>query len=153
VQQRNHKKKKKKLTSWEKFFFGSFWFVLIILLIVVILLIPGRNYELVLGESQMEITGSYGDAWDYEEINSVRLVEELPEIKGRLFGQTSTKTSSGHFSFQEGEPFEKGMLFVHRDSPPYILIEFTNQKPVFLNAEYHDKTVEWYENLTAILAD
>lgn len=146
--QKNHKETKKKLTIWEKLFSGFFWAVLIIILILVIYMLPGSKHELNLDTESFQITGSYGDTWSYQDIKSIRLVDELPEIKGRVFGKTTSTARSGHFSFQEGEPYEKGMLFVHRDTSPYILMEFTNHKPVFLNAEDPVITNQWFEHLS-----
>lgn len=138
-----------KLTKVEKGFSVALTIgVLIAILFFIYFLSGGGSYQLELNEDHFAVTNKYGDEWDYAEITSIELMDDLPEIKGRVFGETIRGKSLGNFTFQEEEPYEKGLLFVYRDNSPYIVIELSEHKPIFINAEDSNTTEEWFNRLS-----
>lgn len=103
-----------------------------------------QGYELVTKEESFEITGMYGDEWEYEAITSIALMEELPEITVRTNGVGLPTLSKGHFKVKG---YGSSLLFIQKGSSPYIYIELEDKK-IFINDKDPKKTKSWYLQLT-----
>ncbi len=105
-------------------------FVLLITLVFVVgLLMMGmKENRMVIGSMDIEITGMYGDEWTRDEIESIRLIEDLPSISSRLNGFALERTSKGWFKTAEGE---KVKLILNTKTPPYIELTFSDGSRVF----------------------
>ncbi|QFT88188.1 hypothetical protein FIU87_06010 [Bacillus sp. THAF10] len=102
-----------------------------------------QDFELKAQEESFEITGVYGDEWSYEEVQEVRLLSEMPEVTARTNGYGMPTLSKGHFKLKE---YGKGLLFVYRDSSPYLFIQ-TKEETIIINSKSADNTESWYDFL------
>jgi uncharacterized membrane protein SirB2 len=103
-----------------------------------------RGYELVTKEESFEITGMYGDEWNYEDITTIELMEKLPEVTVRTNGVGLPTLSKGHFKVSG---YGRSLLFIHKGSSPNIYIELKDKK-IFINDKEPEKTKSWYQQLT-----
>ncbi|WP_332645350.1 DUF3784 domain-containing protein [Lysinibacillus sp. 54212] len=91
----------------------------------------------------LEISGMYGDTYEWGEIERLALMEELPKISIRTNGSAIGSSLKGHFKFNNGD---KVKLFIDKSSPPFISFVSNGQHVIF-NLEEADKTEEMYEQM------
>lgn len=104
-----------------------------------------QGYELITKEKSFEITGMYGDEWEYEDIASIELMEKLPEVTVRTNGLGLPTLSKGYFKVKG---YGSSLLFIQNGSSPYIYIELENRK-IFINDNDPEQTRAWYQHLHA----
>ncbi len=102
-----------------------------------------QGYELVTKEESFEITGMYGDEWNYEDITSIELMEELPQVTIRTNGVGLPTLSKGHFKVTG---YGSSLLFIQKVSSPYIYIELKDKK-IFINDKNPEHTKTWFEQV------
>ncbi|MCL6572210.1 MAG: DUF3784 domain-containing protein [Bacillus sp. (in: Bacteria)] len=112
----------------------------------IIMYIGYQDYQLVTRQDFFEITGVYGNVWSYEEVKRVELLEEMPKVTVRQNGFGLSTMAKGKFKVKE---YGSSLLFIRKDSAPYIYIE-TDNKKIFINAKTPEQTKEWYNELKAI---
>jgi hypothetical protein len=103
-----------------------------------------QGYELINNDERFEITGMYGDEWVYEDIISIELMEEMPEVTVRTNGVGLPTLSKGHFKVKD---YGSSLLFIQNHSSPYIYIEL-KEKKIFINDKDPEQTRAWYETLS-----
>ncbi|MEH7254320.1 DUF3784 domain-containing protein [Neobacillus niacini] len=103
-----------------------------------------QGYELVTKKDSFEITGMYGDEWAYEDIASIELMDNLPEVTVRTNGVGLPTLSKGHFKVTG---YGSSLLFIQKGSSPYIYIEMKDKK-VFINDKDPVQTRLWYQQLS-----
>jgi hypothetical protein len=102
-----------------------------------------QDFELKGHQDSFEITGMYGDEWSYSEIQTVELLEEMPEVVLRQNGFGLATMSKGKFKVQS---YGSSLLFIHKGSSPYLYIEADGKK-IFINSKNPEQTKEKYEIL------
>jgi hypothetical protein len=102
-----------------------------------------QDFELKEHQDSFEITGMYGDEWNYSEIQTVELLEEMPEVVLKQNGFGLATMSKGQFKVQS---YGSSLLFIHKGSSPYLYIEADGKK-IFINSKNPEQTKEWYEIL------
>ncbi|MEA3322384.1 MAG: DUF3784 domain-containing protein [Bacillota bacterium] len=102
-----------------------------------------QEAELTMNEKSFEISGVYGDEWNYEEITQVELLEEMPEVLIRTNGYGMQSISKGHFKVKD---FGSSLLFIYKNHSPYLLIN-TFDDTIFINSKDAEKTKDWYHQL------
>ena len=118
-------------------------FILVIGGISVLSYFSYQGYKLVAKNDSFEITGMYGDEWQYKDIKSVELMDELPEVTVRTNGVGLPTLSKGHFKVTG---YGSSLLFIQKGSSPYIYIELKDKK-VFINDKDPEQTRLWYQQL------
>ncbi|MFE8700302.1 DUF3784 domain-containing protein [Cytobacillus sp. FJAT-54145] len=103
-----------------------------------------RDFDLVLREDSFEVSGMYGDEWTYNDIVQVELLEEMPNIKWKENGFGLSTRAKGHFDV---DGHGSSLLFIHKDSSPYLYIKLENHKDIFINTSNSDEILDWYEKL------
>jgi len=88
----------------------------------------------------IEIHGMYGELYRWEDIEDVKLMEELPTIERRTNGSALGPKLRGHFRTTE---LGSVKLFVNKNSPPFIYLETINGVTIF-NKDNMDDTQEIY---------
>jgi hypothetical protein len=103
-----------------------------------------QDFELKDYDNSFEITGMYGEEWDYAEIRHVELLEEMPEVTWKENGFGLATLAKGYFKVVD---YGSSLLFIHKDSQPYLFIE-TDHDKIFINSKSSSETIEWYELLS-----
>ncbi|NKE06896.1 DUF3784 domain-containing protein [Mesobacillus selenatarsenatis] len=104
-----------------------------------------QDFELKDYGDSFEITGMYGEVWDYANIRHVELLEEMPEVTWKENGFGLATLAKGHFKVMD---YGSSLLFIHKDSQPYLFIE-TEKDKIFINSKNSNETKEWYEILSS----
>lgn len=120
-------------------------FVFVIGFITALTVYSYQPYELNIKKKSFEINGMYGDHWAIKEIKHVELMKKMPEITYKSNGVGLPTFAKGHFNVKD---YGNCLLFIQKDSPPYIYIELNHGK-IFMNAKDPEQTREWYGKLQA----
>lgn len=102
-----------------------------------------QEAELAVKEETFEISGVYGDHWDYENITQVELLEEMPEVLIRTNGYGMQTLSKGHFKVKG---YGSSLLFIYKGHSPYLYIK-TKDDNIFINSKDAQQTKDWYHQL------
>lgn len=117
--------------------------VITITFIVGLMVYGYKSPNIVFEKKHFEITGMYGDKWNYEEIEDVQLINEMPDIIMKTNGFDGSTMLKGHFKL---EKYNKSLLFIHTDSSPYIYLKLHDQH-LFINNKDPETTKMWYAQL------
>ena len=101
-----------------------------------------KDFEVKMKEDTFEITGVYGDDWEYTEIRSVELLEDMPEVTLKQNGFGLSTVAKGQFKVKD---YGSSLLFIHKGSSPYLLIELESKR-IFINSKDSAQTKEWHDN-------
>lgn len=88
--------------------------------------------DILFHEHSIEVTGMYGEDIQVNDIESLDLVAELPEIKLRVNGSSIGSNLVGSFKTSGGKRVK---LFVDKSRPTFIRIETRNRGLIFYNSE------------------
>lgn len=100
--------------------------------------------ELYTTETEVVIDGLYGVEWEFEEVTSVNLISEMPEIRARTNGFSFSGRAKGQFRLEE---LGHGRLFLTNvEQPPFLHIA-TEDDYAIINWENPEKTEMNYEKL------
>ncbi|KAF0825461.1 DUF3784 domain-containing protein [Cytobacillus firmus] len=100
-----------------------------------------KGYEMALAEDSFEISGMYGDEWDYRDIQSVQLLEEMPEVTWKQNGIGLPTLSQGHFKVTG---YGSSLLFIQKGHTPILYIELKDEK-IFVNSKDSAETESWHK--------
>ncbi|WLR54197.1 DUF3784 domain-containing protein [Mesobacillus subterraneus] len=103
-----------------------------------------QDFELKDNGDSFEITGMYGEVWDYADIRHVEILEEMPEVTWKQNGFGLATMAKGQFKVKD---YGSSLLFIHSEAPPYLYIE-TDSDKIFINSKSPDETKEWYNMLS-----
>jgi len=120
--------------------------IVIIGFISVISYLGYQDFELETSQESFEITGMYGDVWSYEEIKSVELLDDMPEVTWKQNGFGLSTMAKGQFKVKD---YGSSLLFIHKGSSPYLYIELEGKK-IFINSKNPEQTKKWYGLLEEI---
>lgn len=123
-------------------------FVIVIGFVVGLTAYSYQPYELVVKKESFEVTGMYGDEWALKGVKQVKLIEEMPAVVSKSNGVGLSTLAKGHFKVKD---YGNCLLYIHKNSSPYIYIELEKEK-IFINAKEPSKTKEWYKQLQAIVS-
>lgn len=109
------------------------------------------NYgnEIIVDDNKIEIKGDYSMDIPFDDIDTVLLVESLPEIKLRTNGISTRKVNIGIFKMADGN---KCRLYINKSIPLYVEIRLDAQDSpleslVFINRKTVDETKLLYDQI------
>lgn len=111
--------------------------------LAVVFFLGFQEPEMSFQQNSFEISGVYGDEWEYSEILNVELLDEMPEVTLRTNGYGTPTISKGHFKVKD---LGKSLLFIHKGKSPYLYIETQHDK-IFINSKSAEQTKAWYDHL------
>ena len=132
--------------------------VVIIFLFLFILLFPVLfvNYsnEIIVNNDAIEIKGEYAMEIPLSDIDTVLLIEQLPEINYRSNGISTRKVDIGKFKMSDGN---KCRLYINKSTPSFIEIrcqqttddgqQTSSQNLIFVNRKTVEETKMLYEEI------
>ncbi|RXI96159.1 DUF3784 domain-containing protein [Anaerobacillus alkaliphilus] len=104
------------------------------------------NY-LTVTEEEVVVSGMYGLTWPLTEITNVELVEEIPRIRARTNGFSTSQRAKGKYRLDE---LGSGTLFLYRDHPPFLVVQ-KGEDYFIINSENESETIAWFENIGSVL--
>lgn len=125
---------------------NQFWIGLAVLLFTLVFVVgmlfwSERENTVVWTDKSIEIEGPYGVVIPFEQIESLELLDELPEISSRLHGYSTGSTVKGKFKgpmdvryhLLLDKPFEQVLaLYPYGGMPILISLNGVNEKTLFL---------------------
>lgn len=132
-----HKRKK-------MYWISSIIFVITIAIVVGAGIATSIGGDIKITDKELIITGAYGVEWALAEIKEVELLDELPKVKLRANGISTTNQKKGKFVLEE--PYGRGLLFIKGNTSPYLYVA-TEEDYVILNRENKEETIKIYNKL------
>jgi len=109
----------------------------------VLLFFSAQPTQITLQQDGIQIHGLYGEIYHWEEIDSMKLQENLPTIEMRTNGSALGNHLKGHFRTAEYGGIK---LFVDSSVPAFIYME-TGDGMVIFNLNTTDATREFFEKI------
>ena len=101
---------------------------LILIVVAGLMIWSSRPLEVVIGDTGFEIKGMYGDTYDYDKVENMERLTELPKILIRTNGAALGAHLKGHFKL---ETLGAVTLFLNTDYKDYIYFEYEGKKIIF----------------------
>jgi hypothetical protein len=124
-----------------------------VVLALVVAMVVGQMYlhnrapSVVLGDARLTVSsGFYGADIPFEELQSIRLIDALPNIQARTNGYAAGGVLRGYFRV---DTWGTGKLFINRNRPPYVEVRARDNTFVVVNFEDAARTRELYAQLRA----
>ena len=107
------------------------------------------NYgnEIIVVDNKIEIKGDYSMDIPFDDIDTVLLVESLPDITLRTNGISTKKVNIGNFKMADGN---KCRLYVNNSTPMFIEVscqQTISQNLIFINRKTVEETKILYEEI------
>lgn len=99
---------------------NQFILIISILLVVSGLSLPFLPTNVTITNNNIEINGLYGIEWDLDDITTIELLNEIPEIERRTNGATVLDKRIGNYQLKR---FGKGKLFLKNMEGPFVYIK------------------------------
>jgi hypothetical protein len=128
----------------KSYIISSIIFVVTIGFIVGLYYIGYQKSELVQKDHTFVITKMYGDEWKIEDIDQVKLLREMPNVKSKKSGFGTSALSKGQFNV---EGYGSSLLFINHNTSPYIYIK-VKETNIFINSKESEETKRWYSELS-----
>jgi hypothetical protein len=103
-----------------------------------------------LQDHTLEISGMYGVKIPTNEITSIELMDQLPDVLVKTNGFNFANTLKGNFRL---EGIGKGKLFIQKDMPPFVKVDLKASGFLMINCEDPDKTRELYNELQSQISN
>jgi hypothetical protein len=117
-------------SKWNKF--GIAVLIATFVFVVGLLIYGFSESEINYNTSQIEFEGIYGEILTPEEIESITMTDELPDIKYKKNGFALGSINKGYFATEKGETVK---LILNSAKKPIILFTKTNGKKIYFVAQ------------------
>ena len=122
---------------------------LIVALIAYPIFFANYGNEIIVDDNKIEIKGDYSMEIPFDDIDTVLLVESLPEIKLRTNGISTRKVNIGNFKMADGN---KCRLYINKSTPLFVEIRLDAQDSpseslVFINRKTVEETKSLYDQI------
>lgn len=114
--------------------------IVALIFIAVLLSFSSKPTEVSFPDEGIQIHGLYGEMYRWEEIEAVKLMDELPRIEQRTNGSALGSKLKGYFRTTELGTIK---MFVNKNNPPFIYLETVSGIIIF-NMGNGDDTQEIY---------
>lgn len=121
---------------------SSSLFVIIFAFIITLFVYGEQKGELILKETSFEITGMYGDKWNYSDIKKVELLHKMPNVTWKQNGFGTDRIAKGRFKV---EGYGSSLLFIKKNQSPQVLYIEVNDEKIFINGKNSTEVKDWYE--------
>ena len=129
--------------SWKQFALPVGTVVITLILVAFLMFFSSQETKVTFLEEGLQIHGMYGDIYNWESIETVKLMEELPTIEMRTNGSALGSNLKGHFRTTE---LNSVKLFVNTQKSLYIYIE-TDEEVIIFNMKNEEETQEVFEQI------
>ena len=128
-------------SKWNKI--GLYVLVATLILVVGLLAMGFKENQIVIAPDSVQFQGSYGETLGASDIESVTLVDHLPNITSKTNGFSLGSIRKGYFKTKEGE---KVKLILNADNKAYLLFTKTNGEKIYFSAK-ENTSIELYNEL------
>jgi len=115
-----------------------------ILFVAILFKSISKETEIVMSDNYFEVTGIYGDKFNYKDISLVELKDTLPKVISKINGADLLETKKGYFDVTG---LGKCELYILVNKGPFLYLTI-NHKYVIINYKNENKTEQLYKNLS-----
>lgn len=133
--------------AWKQFALPVGTVVITLIFVAFLMFFSSQETKVTFLEEGLQIHGMYGDIYNWESIETVKLMEELPTIEMRTNGSALGSNLKGHFRTTE---LDSVKLFVNTQKSLYIYLE-TDEGVIIFNMKNEDETQEVFEEILRII--
>lgn len=121
-------------------------FVLLGVLVVVggLLFFGLREDSLLIKKEALKLEGSYGETLPVSEINSIELVEELPEITFKSNGFAFGNVRKGYFQTRDAGQVK---LVLNSREKPFILLKKKSGEAIYYSSKESSENIKLYKEI------
>jgi len=101
-----------------------------------------KDNEIKIVNNSIEISGDYGDELKINNLKSVTLVKEFPEIDSKISGAALEIIKKGYFKTKSNEEVK---LLINSKQSPIVLIETKENKKIYYSAKEKSNTLIYNE--------
>lgn len=101
-----------------------------------------KDNEIKIVNNSIEISGDYGDELKINNLKSVTLVKEFPEIDSKISGAALEIIKKGYFKTKSNEEVK---LLINSKQTPIVLIETKENKKIYYSAKEKSNTLIYNE--------
>jgi hypothetical protein len=106
-----------------------------------------KDNEIKIVNNSIEISGDYGDEIKINNLKSVTLVKEFPEIDSKISGAALEIIKKGSFKTKSNEEIK---LLINSKQTPIVLIETKENKKIYYSAKEKSNTLIYNELIRKI---
>ena len=121
--------------------------VITLIFVVFLMFFSSQETKVTFLEEGLQIHGMYGDIYNWESIETVKLMEELPTIEMKTNGSALGSNLKGHFRTTE---LDSVKLFVDTQKSLYIYLE-TDEGVIIFNMKNEEETQEVFEEILRVI--
>ena len=123
--------------------------VFIVALIAYPIFFANYGNEIIVDDNKIEIKGDYSMDIPFDDIDTVLLIESLPNIKLRTNGISTNKVNIGKFKMADGN---KCRLYINKSTPLFVEIRLDakdspSESLVFINRKTVEETKQLYDQI------
>ncbi|HET8838309.1 MAG TPA: DUF3784 domain-containing protein [Flavobacteriaceae bacterium] len=129
-------------------------YAIVILVGVLIFMVGLLGYgftenRLIIDSQKLILQGNYGETLTPNQIKSIQLVNELPEISLKMNGFALGTVKKGYFRTREGE---KVKLILNKANKPYLFIAKANGQKIYYSPQngWNEKMLEILKNFKSL---
>lgn len=115
----------------------------IILLVIALALLGLKPPSVAMNNSGFKIGGLYGKLYEWDKIESVDLLNQMPRIGVRTNGMDLGSTKRGYFNL---DTYGSSTLYVNQTHDAFITFKYLNRQ-VFVSFDDAEKANELYESM------
>jgi len=127
--------------KWNKI--GLYVLVATLILVVGLLAMGFKENHIIIAPESVQFQGSYGETLSASDIESVTLVDHLPNITSKTNGFALGSIRKGYFKTKEGKTVK---LILNSESKKYLLLTKTNGEKIYFSAK-ENTSIELYNEL------
>lgn len=133
--------------AWKQFALPVGTVVITLIFVAFLMFFSSQETKVTFLEEGLQIHGMYGDIYNWESIETVKLMEELPTIEMRTNGSALGSNLKGHFRTTE---LGSVKLFVNTQKSLYIYLETVNGVTIF-NMNNEKETQDVFKEMIRII--
>jgi hypothetical protein len=144
----NSKKFDKKGEFYKSFKIANYILGITTVFVVALLYYGSIPTELFIYNNKIEFDGMYGEEIKLDEIESIKLINEMPKVKIRTNGFSFGNINKGYYKL---ENIGSSKLLLHSEKPPYILIAKEDNESIYYNNNDKNSTILDFNKLDSLL--
>ena len=133
--------------AWKQFALPVGTVVITLIFVAFLMFFSSQETKVTFLEEGLQVHGMYGDIYNWESIETVKLMEELPTIEMRTNGSALGSNLKGHFRTTE---LDSVKLFVNTQMSLYIYLE-TDEGVIIFNMKNEEETQEVFEEILRVI--
>ena len=117
--------------------------VTIILLVIILALLGLKPPSIEMNESGLKIGGLYGKLYEWDKIEAVELLNQMPQIGRRTNGMDLGSTKRGYFNLND---YGSSTLYINKTHSVFLTFRYMN-KQIFVSFDDAQKGNDVYNSI------